>query len=248
MQKSLEETKKSFFRLVELIKQDYILASELKVECDRDFKIYFDGDIVGVEESLFMEKLIQRGGVIHKDKIIEIKGVFCVDILDCLAFDYVSNKKEIAEAYKAINKLRSDTEYYLAAEYSIATKELIEIDKSRLDFYYGLKECLNKPPCNNTGSNGFVYVVYNPKTKLTKIGKSINPKSRIKSLALGAGCDLKELAIVRVENCSQVENMLHKKFNHARRVGEWFKLNIAEKEAIVRDLEELSIDFLNKGD
>lgn len=130
MQKSLEETKKSFFRLVELIKQDYILASELGVECDRDFKIYFDGDIVGVEESLFMEKLIQRGGVIHKDKIIEIKGVFCVDILDCLAFDYVSNKKEIAEAYKAINKLRADSEFYLASVFVSSKKETEAVEKS----------------------------------------------------------------------------------------------------------------------
>lgn len=246
MQKSLEETKKSFFRLVELIKQDYILASDLGV--DSDFKIYYDGDSVGVEKSLFSEKLIQHGRVIHKSKIKEIKGVFCVDILDCLAFDYVSNKKELVEAYKAINKLRADTEFYLAAEYSLATKELMEIDKNRLDFYHGLKDHLNKTPCNNKiEDKGFVYVVYNPKTKLTKIGRSTNPKSRIKSLAFGAGCDLKELAIVRVEDCSQVENMLHKKFNHARKVGEWFKLDIVEKEALIKELEGLSIE-INKGD
>lgn len=244
MQKSLEETKKSFFRLVELIKQGYILASELGVDCDRDFKIYFDGDMVGIE----CPNIIHKGAVVPKSKVKEIKGVFCVDILDCLAFDYVSNKKELAEAYKAINKLRADTEFYLAAEYSLATKELMEIDKNRLDFYHGLKDHLNKTPCNNKiEDKGFVYVVYNPKTKLTKIGKSMNPKSRIKSLAFGAGCDLKELAIVRVEDCSRVENMLHKKFNHARKVGEWFKLDIVEKEALIKELEGLSIE-INKGD
>lgn len=130
MQKSLEETKKSFFRLVELIKQDYILASELGVECDSDFKIYYDGDSVGVEKSLFSEKLIQHGRVIHKSKIKEIKGVFCVDILDCLAFDYVSNKKELAEAYKAINKLRADTEFYLASVFVSSKKEIEAVEKS----------------------------------------------------------------------------------------------------------------------
>lgn len=130
MQKSLEETKKSFLRLVELIKQDYILASELEVECDRNFKIYFDGDSVGVEESLFREKLIQQGGVIHKDKIKEIKGVFCVDILDCLTWDFCENKKELIEAYKAISKLRSDTEFYLASVFVSSKKEIEAVEKS----------------------------------------------------------------------------------------------------------------------
>lgn len=128
MQKSLEETKKSFFRLVELVKQGYILASELGVECDRDFKIYFDfdGDMVGIE----CPYIIHKGAVIPKSKVKEIKGVFCVDILDCLAFDYVSNKKELAEAYKAINKLRADTEFYLASVFVSSKKEIEAVEKS----------------------------------------------------------------------------------------------------------------------
>ena len=126
MQKSLEETKKSFFRLVELVKQGCILASELGVECDRDFKIYFDGDMVGIE----CPCIIYKGAVIPKSKVKEIKGVFCVDILDCLAFDYVSNKKDIAEAYKAINKLRADTEFYLASVFVSSKKEIEAVEKS----------------------------------------------------------------------------------------------------------------------
>ena len=238
MQKSLEETKKSFFRLVELVKQGYILASELGVECDRDFKIYFDfdGDMVGIE----CPYIIHKGAVVPKSKVKEIKGVFCVDILDCLAFDYVSNKKELVEAYKAINKLRSDTEFYLASEYCVAKTRLAEIDK--IDFDGNLARFFSETKSCRIEDKGFVYVVYNPKTKLTKIGRSTNPKSRIKSLAFGAGCDLKELAIVRVEDCSQVENMLHKKFNHARKMGEWFKLNEVETEELVKELESLTIE------
>lgn len=126
MQKSLEETKKSFFRLVELIKQGYILASELGVECDSDFKIYFDGDMVGIE----CPNIIHKGAVVPKSKVKEIKGVFCVDILDCLAFDYVSNKKELAEAYKAINKLRADSEFYLTSVFVSSKKEIEAVEKS----------------------------------------------------------------------------------------------------------------------
>lgn len=132
MQKSLEETKKSFFRLVELIKQDYILASELGLECDRDFKIYFDGDMVGIE----CPNIIHKGAVVPKSKVKEIKGVFCVDILDCLAFDYVSNKKELAEAYKAINKLRADTEFYLASVFVSSKKDTDAVEKSLNNFKY----------------------------------------------------------------------------------------------------------------
>lgn len=128
MQKSLEETEKSFFRLVGLIKQDYILASDLGVE--GDFKIYYDGNSVGIEESLFSEKLIERGSVIHKDKIKEIKGVWCVDILDCLTWDFCENKKELVKAYKALNKLRADTEFYLASVFVASKEEIKAVEKS----------------------------------------------------------------------------------------------------------------------
>lgn len=128
MQKSLEETEKSFFRLVELVQQDYILASDLGV--DSDLRIYYDGDSVGVEESLFREKLIQRGRVISKSKIKDIKGVWCVDILDCLTWDFCENKKELIEAYKAINKLRADTEFYLASVFVASKEEIKAVEKS----------------------------------------------------------------------------------------------------------------------
>lgn len=126
MQKSLEEAKKSFLRLVELIKQDYILASELGVECDRDFKIYFDGNVVGVN----IWEVENRGYTHSYKEITAIRGVLCVDILDCLAWDFCENKKELIEAYKAISKLRSDTEFYLASVFVSSKKEIEAVEKS----------------------------------------------------------------------------------------------------------------------
>lgn len=126
MQKSLEETKKSFFRLVELIKQDYILASELGVEVGKDFKIYYDGDILGVN----IWEVENRGYSPRDREIIAIKGVLCVDILDCLSYGYRDKMVGLREAYKAINKLRSDTEFYLASVFVSSKKETEAVEKS----------------------------------------------------------------------------------------------------------------------
>ena len=63
------------------------------------------------------------------------------------------------------------------------------------------------------------YIVKHPSSSLIKIGKSVNPVSRIKSLSTGAGCDLDVLSIID----GDMESALHNKFSSLRVFGEWFK-------------------------
>lgn len=62
------------------------------------------------------------------------------------------------------------------------------------------------------------YIVQSKESGLIKIGRSISPEERIKSLQTGAGCQLQVLAIVRED----IEAKLHKQFRDLRTFGEWF--------------------------
>lgn len=63
------------------------------------------------------------------------------------------------------------------------------------------------------------YIVRNPKSGLIKIGRSINPAARIKSLECGSGASLETIAILPGNR----ERELHKKFSELRVFGEWFR-------------------------
>lgn len=62
------------------------------------------------------------------------------------------------------------------------------------------------------------YVIFNPTTKLIKIGKSCEVEKRIKTLSTQSGC---KLEVLHVFNDNR-ENKLHKRFADLRIYGEWF--------------------------
>ena len=63
------------------------------------------------------------------------------------------------------------------------------------------------------------YIVFNPKSKQIKIGKSKTPENRIRTLETQAGAEFEVLALIE----SDLELKLHKKFAEYRTVGEWFE-------------------------
>jgi len=67
-----------------------------------------------------------------------------------------------------------------------------------------------------TGVN--TYIVKSSESGLIKIGRSISPYKRIRSLETGAGCKLQVLAIIKKD----IESKLHKQFSDLRAFGEWF--------------------------
>jgi len=64
------------------------------------------------------------------------------------------------------------------------------------------------------------YIIKNPNNGLYKIGKSVNPHSRINSTVSSATTP--EIILIIKDNW---ELFLHKQFKHKRVKGEWFKLN-----------------------
>lgn len=83
------------------------------------------------------------------------------------------------------------------------------------------------------GKTDNVYVLYNPITKLFKIGVSTNMKQRISNIQTSSGCNVYTVMVLELdpyydENVYTVESLLHKFFNKKRIKGEWFNLNIKD--------------------
>ena len=88
--------------------------------------------------------------------------------------------------------------------------------------------------------NAYVYVIGNKEMKVCKIGFSNNVFKRI--TAIQTGCPFKLEIFCIVEGSVQTEKKLHKKYDHLRLNGEWFKYegllknSIENTESVIKDL------------
>lgn len=80
---------------------------------------------------------------------------------------------------------------------------------------------------------GKIYFIYSQSAAAIKIGFSISPETRLKSLKTAHAGDLEILTTIR--GTMHEEHELHKKFKHLRLKGEWF----AAKPDLLAFIEEL---------
>lgn len=81
---------------------------------------------------------------------------------------------------------------------------------------------------------GFVYFAINDKQKLCKIGFSMNPYSRLKSLQ--TGCPFPIRLYRTIEGSTEKEKELHRRFQQYKSNGEWFFI----KDRLLDYLKELA--------
>ena len=79
----------------------------------------------------------------------------------------------------------------------------------------------------------YLYVLYCPLTKLTKIGITNNVRGRLRKLSCSIGSDVVTLLVLECqvgvdEKPKDLEAYLHNYFKGKRKCGEWFDLNIKD--------------------
>ena len=72
---------------------------------------------------------------------------------------------------------------------------------------------------------GWVYCAYDPETDLVKIGKTTNPKERVKALRNSTPYIVMEF-LQYCKNMSRAENRLHLFYKNYRSHGEWFEVDL----------------------
>lgn len=80
----------------------------------------------------------------------------------------------------------------------------------------------------------YIYLIFDPFSRLTKIGKSSNPNKRFKAIKTSNPCA--ELFFYSNEF---TESYLHEIFKEKREVGEWFALDKYDLFDIVKDFKRI---------
>lgn len=84
------------------------------------------------------------------------------------------------------------------------------------------------------GNSQCVYVIYNPRFNMVKVGLSNNPQKRVKELQGASGCELELIyATAPLVEPYHYESLIHKNFRDIRTTGEWFEGNLEEIHAYV---------------
>lgn len=71
----------------------------------------------------------------------------------------------------------------------------------------------------------YIYAVYNPMTKLTKIGITEDLDRRVRQIERGIGGTIKILTWADVEFAAEMEKFIHALLSEYRTIGEWFELD-----------------------
>ena len=86
-------------------------------------------------------------------------------------------------------------------------------------------------------NNCYIYLLYNYWTKLYKIGKTINLRTRLKAISSASGVMAFPIAWIELgggdEKAEIVECYLHKYYKLQRKSGEWFDLSIEQVQDII---------------
>lgn len=110
-------------------------------------------------------------------------------------------------------------------------KKIPSIDK--LDFYKKLLGCIATP--NHAGKEDYVYLMLNLESGYVKIGRSIHPVYREKTLQ-GQEPKIHTIAAWKAPKCKEKE--LHTIFDRQRVRGEWFKLSLSDLKKIKAFMNE----------
>lgn len=84
----------------------------------------------------------------------------------------------------------------------------------------------------NPDNAGYVYLLQSPSTAF-KIGRSRNPKDRLKTFGVKLPFEVEFIALIKTPDMYRLENILHQRFAKKRIKGEWFRLNADDIDYIV---------------
>ena len=89
-------------------------------------------------------------------------------------------------------------------------------------------------------SNGYIYMIKCIGQDIVKIGRSINPHSRLQSIKVACPFDVELIFTAQCSNYREVEQYLHKKLSDKHMKGEWFKVSDKDLKDIIKEVESIA--------
>ncbi len=93
--------------------------------------------------------------------------------------------------------------------------------------------------------NRYIYLIQALDTGLYKIGISIHPEARVLEHQTGNAGKLKLCSKKIFEHTTLIEKILHRRYSHLKKEGEWFQLSLEEELSFIDNCSKIN-DNLNK--
>lgn len=96
----------------------------------------------------------------------------------------------------------------------------------------------------------FVYLIQSLENSHYKIGISKNPQRRIKELQTANSSQLKLVESYQSEYAEKIEGILHRRYSHLHKEGEWFDMSISNEVSFIdecRKIEKTIVDLKESG-
>jgi predicted GIY-YIG superfamily endonuclease len=94
-----------------------------------------------------------------------------------------------------------------------------------------------------------VYLIQSLENSYYKIGVSKDPQKRIKQLQTGNSSELKLIESYSSDFAHQIEKILHRRYSHLQKEGEWFDMSINNEVSFVQECRKIEerLIFLKKN-
>lgn len=89
----------------------------------------------------------------------------------------------------------------------------------------------------------YVYLIQSTDNGYYKIGISKNPQKRIKQLMTGNSSPLKLIESYESEFANKIERVLHRRYSHLNKEGEWFELSILDEIQFIDSCKNIEANF-----
>lgn len=84
-----------------------------------------------------------------------------------------------------------------------------------------------------------IYLIKSSEDSHYKIGVSKNPQKRLSTLQTGNSSQIILISEYKTINAYKIEKVLHRKYSHFQRNGEWFNLSIKEELSFINECEKI---------
>lgn len=94
-----------------------------------------------------------------------------------------------------------------------------------------------------------VYLIQSLENSYYKIGVSKHPRKRIRQLQTGNSSELKLIETYESNIADKIEKILHQRYSHAHKEGEWFDLSIKNEITFINECKDIekNIRFLKEN-
>ena len=89
-----------------------------------------------------------------------------------------------------------------------------------------------------------IYLIQSLENSYYKIGVSKHPQKRLKEHQTGNASELKLIETYQTDLAYQIEKVLHRRYSHLNKEGEWFKFSIKEQQSFIKECKQIEENLI----